>query len=83
MASALIALNVTGILPLRTYTVDERLEQYGESVQKRLQQAFTEAKVSYPPKLLLILGVKDEKEVEVYVRDGPKDSWKFLKSYDI
>lgn len=83
MASALIALNVTGFLPLRTYTVDERLEQYGESVQKRLQPAFTEAKVSYPPKRLLILGIKDEKEVEVYVRDGPKNSWKFLKSYDI
>lgn len=83
MASALIALNVTGFLPLRTYTVDERLEQYGEPVKRRLQQAFSEAKVIYPPKRLLILGIKDKKEVEVYVRDGPKDSWKFLKSYDI
>jgi murein L,D-transpeptidase YafK len=83
MASALVALNVTGQLPPRNYTVQERLEQYGEPVQKRLQPAFTDAKVSYPPKRLLILGIKDEKEVEVYVRDGPKDSWKFLKSYDI
>lgn len=63
-------------------TVKERLEQYGHIVQERLSGEFERAEVKWPPKKITLIGLKEEKQLEVWVsQDG--DDFCFLKSYPI
>jgi len=63
-------------------TVAERVEEFGAAVQERLAPPFARIGVVYPPQKIILVGLKQEKTLEVWVSqgDGPP---KFLKSYPI
>lgn len=52
-----------------SYTVSARLRQYSTKVQSRLAPAFAQAHVNYPPKHLIFLALKTEKELQVFAGD--------------
>ena len=55
---------------LGRYTVGQRVEQYGPSARDRLRPAFEQAGVGYPPAKLTLVGLKQEKVLEVYAGDS-------------
>ena len=63
-------------------TVTERLQQYGDAARARLKPYFDEAHVSYPPKSVVLVGLKAEYELQVYVPDE-QGAQKFVRAYPI
>lgn len=63
-------------------TIEERVEQYGDRARARLMPHFEGIGISYPPELITIIGLKDEKMMEVWVADE-SGRWKHLKDYPI
>jgi hypothetical protein len=63
-------------------TIAQRLEQYGEPARQRLQPHFTKAGVDYPPKRLVLLGLKTERELQVYSA-GANGSLRFVRAYPV
>ena len=63
-------------------TVADRLEQYGAAVQQRLLPYFQAAQVSYPPKALVLVGLKQERRLEVYAGNDD-DALRFIRSYPV
>lgn len=63
-------------------TVEDRLAEYGLSARARLEPAFRDAGVSYPPARVVLVGLKRERALQVYAAsgDGPM---RFVKSYPI
>ena len=60
-------------------TVASRVEQYGPVVRKRLAADFERIGVAYPPGKMTLVGLKQERLLELWVADPPR----FLKSYPI
>ena len=54
-------------------SVRSRLRQYGAAVHERLCPAFEEARVSYPPASVLLVGLKQERVLDVYARGKGRD----------
>lgn len=66
----------------KTYSVEDRVKQFGGIVEKRMMPYFTKAGISYPPREMAILAFKDTDLLEVYAKEkGGK--WKFIRSYPI
>lgn len=63
-------------------TVADRVEQYGEAVRTRLAPEFMAAGVAYPPRRLTLVGLKEERKLEVWVA-GQNGNWRLLKTYPI
>jgi len=63
-------------------SVRSRLRQYGAAVHERLCPAFEEARVSYPPAAVLLLGLKQERVLDVYARDRGGDL-AFIRRYPV
>src|SRR2546430_2634369 len=63
-------------------TVSDRLTEYGNVVHARLQLRFCEVGVAYPPRKLVLVGLKQERQLEIWVSDGSHDLH-YLKSYPI
>src|SRR4029077_9270282 len=63
-------------------TVSDRLTEYGNVVHARLQPRFREIGVAYPPRKLVLIGLKQERQLEIWVSDGSHD-FRFLKTYPI
>ena len=63
-------------------TVEERVEEFGERVRTRLAPQFEAAGVSYPPDRLTLVGIKDERVLEVYAA-GSDGSFRFVCSYPV
>lgn len=63
-------------------TVQDRLEQYGHTVQERLLPYFEATKISYPPKKVAFVGLKHEKILEVWAC-GEKSRFKLIQTYPI
>lgn len=51
-------------------TVADRVAQFGPVVRNRWQPHFAKANVSYPPKKLILVGLKAEKTLQVYASNG-------------
>lgn len=66
----------------RSYTVKDRVKQFGEQVRERWKPYFENAGVSYPGKAFTFIGLKEEARLEVWVddEDGKKH---FLRSFPI
>jgi L,D-transpeptidase catalytic domain len=79
--SHLAAPNTTGTMTGEK-TVSDRLSEFGVVVHARLQPRFREIGVDYPPKKLILVGLKQERQLEVWVSDGSHD-FRFLKAYPI
>lgn len=63
-------------------TVAERVAEFGTAVHSRLEPSFRKAGVGYPPKSMVLLGLKEERVLEVWANDGT-GSLRHLKTYPI
>ncbi|MBA4386760.1 MAG: hypothetical protein C0404_02195 [Verrucomicrobia bacterium] len=71
------AMTVTG-----KKTVADRLAEYGVAARNRLEPDFRSLGIAYPPKALILVGLKQEKFLEAWASaDG--SSFKLLKKYPI
>lgn len=61
------------------HTVSDRVEAFGDAVRERLQPDFERIGEVYPPDRVVLVGIKDEKSLEVWVNDPPR----LLKIYSI
>lgn len=66
----------------RKHTVADRVEEFGEAARGRLAPAFGRIQVSYPPRQVALVGLKQEKMLEVWVR-GERTPLRLLKTYPI
>ncbi len=62
-------------------TVAEAVSSYGKAARERLQPYFKSSGVSYPPKKIKLLGIKERSQLELWVETelGPK----YIRSYKI
>lgn len=63
-------------------TVDDRLREYGPAARARLQVHFQKHGIPYPPRRVVLVGVKAEKRLQVYAA-GPAGPVRFLRDYPI
>jgi hypothetical protein len=63
-------------------TVAERLVQYGPAARVRLAPHFQRADVAYPPTELCLVGLKEERQMELYAASGT-NALRFVRAYRI
>jgi hypothetical protein len=63
-------------------TVTERITEFGEVVHARLRPRFRELGIAYPPKKIVLVGLKQERRLEIWVSDGSPD-FRLLKDFPI
>ena len=68
--------------PPREPTIADRVAQYGPSARARLLPFFAAAGVPYPPARFLLLGLKQERELQLYAA-GPGQAFAFIRSFAI
>ena len=68
--------------PTKPKTVEDRLREYGATARARLRPHFDRAGISYPPQTLAFVGLKQEKSLEIYARQGT-NSFKFIRAYPV
>jgi murein L,D-transpeptidase YafK len=68
--------------PPAEVTTADRVEQYGPSARARLLPFFTAASIPYPPTRFLLLGLKRERELQLYAA-GPAQGLAFIRSFQI
>ncbi|MBP7274823.1 MAG: L,D-transpeptidase family protein [Kiritimatiellae bacterium] len=76
----LLVLTING--NARGKSVDERIAQYGGAVRERLAPFFAVAGVSYPPSKVTLIGLKAERELQLYAA-GTNGAYRFIRSYPI
>lgn len=62
--------------------VVERVAEYRDSVRRRLEPFFELAGVSYPPRRLVLVGLKHEQRLEVYAGDT-RDTLRYVRAYPV
>jgi hypothetical protein len=68
--------------PPRETTIADRVAQYGPAATARLLPYFAAAGVPYPPTRFLLLGLKQERELQLYAA-GPEQQLAFIRSFAI
>ncbi len=68
-------------LPWGQRTVDDVLYAYAPYAVSQLKPYFAKAGVAYPPRELTLVGLKEEKKLEVWARDHGE--FRFIRAYDI
>lgn len=63
-------------------TVASRLTQYGEGARSRWKPFFERAGIAYPPQKTLLLGLKAEKQLQIYASSGD-NGWRLIRSLPI
>lgn len=66
----------------RKYTVADRLMSYGTLVRNTIGPEFERVGLQYPPKQLILVGLKTEKILELYASDGIMEPM-YIKAYPI
>jgi len=64
------------------HTVDDPLAQYGTTARERMRPYFDRAAVPYPPQHLVLVGVKQDRQLLVYVGDKSGEA-RFIRSYPV
>jgi hypothetical protein len=64
-------------------TVEQRVAELGPSARERLRTHFEKAGVAYPPARVVLLGLKQEKTLEVYASDASSERLRFIRAYPI
>jgi hypothetical protein len=64
------------------FTVEDRLAEFGEAAATRLAPHFEAAGVAYPPAAVVLVGLKDEKQLQLYARDAYRD-WRWVRTYPV
>lgn len=80
---ALLLLMLTPDAAASRATLAERLAGHGPAARARLAPHFEHAGVDYPPRELTLIGLKEEKELEVWARQAKQDAWTFIRRYPI
>ena len=63
------------------WTVEDILQAYGAYASRKLKPYFAKAKVSYPPREVTFIALKQEKKLELWARDSGE--FRFIRDYDI
>jgi len=63
-------------------SIAERLAQYGEATRLRLRPHFARARMDYPPKRIALLGLKEERQLQVYAA-SENGRYRLVHSYPI
>jgi hypothetical protein len=63
------------------WTVADIVQDYSASTKGKLNPYFTKAKVSYPPKEVTLIALKQEKKLELWARDSGE--FRFIRNYNI
>jgi hypothetical protein len=63
-------------------TVADRVAEFGAAVHTRLAARFREVGVAYPPRRIVLVGLKQERALEVWVSDESGE-FRYLKTYPI
>ncbi|HEX8680040.1 MAG TPA: hypothetical protein VF683_08775, partial [Chthoniobacterales bacterium] len=63
-------------------TVEDRVAEYGEIVRARLEPQFRAAGVPYPPARVTLVGLKEEKLLEVYAADADGE-FRYVCTYPV
>jgi hypothetical protein len=66
----------------RSYSVADRLDQYGDGARAALAEHFSRAGVAYPPRALTLVGLKKEKRLELYA-GGSADKQDYILAFPI
>ena len=51
-------------------TVEERVAEFGAIVQERLEPQFRAAGIPYPPRAVVLIGIKQDRVLEVHAADA-------------
>ena len=62
-------------------TSEEVVQLYGKRARAKIMPYFTKAKISYPPKKVTLLAMKEEKLLEVWASNG--GDYAFIRAYNI
>ncbi|MDX2165581.1 MAG: hypothetical protein SF182_00895 [Deltaproteobacteria bacterium] len=63
-------------------TIEDRVAQYGPAARARLRPSFAAAGVPYPPARFVLLGLKQERELQLYAA-GPDQPLRFVRAFPI
>lgn len=65
-----------------SYSVEQRLAQFGAAARQRLQPHFEQAGVAWPGRRVALLAFKDSKQLELHAQ-GADGNWRFIRRYPI
>jgi len=71
-----------GMLPPVTYSVADRLVQFGDAARDRMAPHFARAGLRYPPTRVVLVGLKSERRLEIYA-GATKKPLRFVHGYRI
>ena len=80
--TALVILLGVWVQRFSAASIADRLEQYGPAARARLKPYFEKAGIAYPPKNIVLVGLKKERLFEVWV-SGDGKQFKLLRTYPI
>jgi hypothetical protein len=80
--SLLILVALASPVAAREKTVDDRVAQFGDAVRERLAPAFAAAAIPYPPAKVTLIGLKQERLLELYAA-GADGRYRLVRSYPI
>ena len=63
-------------------SVQDRVQEYGTVTAQRWAPYFKQVQVSYPPRAIAFVGLKQEKVLEVYAA-GTNRAFRFIRSYPV
>jgi hypothetical protein len=75
------ALSVLQTVKGRT-SVSDRVAEFGGAVHGRLMPRFRQIAAAYPPKKIILVGLKQERTLEIWVADA-RGGFQYLKSYAV
>jgi murein L,D-transpeptidase YafK len=64
-------------------SIESRLAQYGAAVRARLAPQFKAVGIVPPPKRVVLVGLKEEQKLEVWVSSSTTNHFRLLKTYPI
>ena len=79
---ALVLLSAYAATSLTKRTVEERLKAYGLAARARLEPHFKKAAVVYPPARLVLVGIKDERRLELHAA-GTDGRLRLVRDYRV
>ena len=84
ICSAAILLVAAGVgLRASGRTVEQRVAEIGPAARQRLEPHFRAAGLSYPPTRVVLVGLKEERRLDVYASAGGGEALRFIRSYPI
>ena len=62
-------------------TLEGAIEEFGPAANERLKPHFQAAGVAFPPSNLTLIGLKEEKRLELWTQQGER--WVLIRSYEV